>query len=199
MRAPPLTKRELLSSRSPFPCVSESFVTRPRTRAINVSERSNGWYDVRRELPSPLPELRFIGLLRHDPPETRFVNSLVETRLTPGPADHLHSAPLPLTCFRFAIPRGFTSPAISRTRCLLFLWDVWNKLQDCINKDNNNIRVERFVQLIETENSKRLLIRNYSLYSQLYKYNSIRTNCRHDGTNRGDTFRAGVAPVITPP
>lgn len=140
MRAPPLTKRELLSSRSPFPCVSESFVTRPRTRAINVSERSNGWYDVRRELPSPLPELRFIGLLRHDPPETRFVNSLVETRLTPGPADHLHSAPLPLTCFRFAIPRGFTSPAISRTRCLLFLWDVWNKLQDCINKDNNNIR-----------------------------------------------------------
>lgn len=51
----------------------ESFVTRPRTRAINVSECSNGWY-VRRGA----HDLRFIGLLRHDPPETRFVNSLVE-------------------------------------------------------------------------------------------------------------------------
>lgn len=65
---------------SRFLCVSESFVTRPRTRAINVSERSNGWYDVNSPLPS---QFRFIGLLRHDPPETRFVNSLVETRLTP--------------------------------------------------------------------------------------------------------------------
>lgn len=62
-------------------------------------------YDV--NLPPLLPplpsNLRFIGLLRHDPPETRFVNSLVETRLTPGPAsrpaDQLHPVHLclPLT------------------------------------------------------------------------------------------------------
>lgn len=60
---------------SPSRCETavESFVTRPRTRAINVSECSNGWY-VRRGA----HDLRFIGLLRHDPPETRFVNSLVE-------------------------------------------------------------------------------------------------------------------------
>lgn len=39
---------------SRFLCVSESFVTRPRTRAINVSERSNGWYDVNSPLSASL-------------------------------------------------------------------------------------------------------------------------------------------------
>lgn len=98
-----------------FLCVCRSHSLRGRANKSNKrvggAVTGDTTYDVNLPAPPPFPSnLRFIGLLRHDPPETRFVNSLVETRLTPGPAsrpaDQLHRVHLclPLTCFR-AIPR----------------------------------------------------------------------------------------------
>lgn len=94
-----------------FLCVCRSHSLRGRANKSNKrvggAVTGDTTYDVNLPAPPPFPSnLRFIGLLRHDPPETRFVNSLVETRLTPGPtsrpADQLHRVHLclPLTFSR---------------------------------------------------------------------------------------------------